>query len=209
MEIGKRPHLHLSPSACSALPKDLYCPAIFMRHTFLISFSFLLLLLPIFSVRAEDGVAIEQPVYVIDMQKAVAQSVMGKAAKSTVEAEIKKREAGLQAANAEIVKLKGDLGKQAALLSPEALAVKRDALDKKQKDLERKLQDMREELSKINNRELGKIVREIDVVVKDLAKKNNYKMIIERDPRLVTYINPDYDITEQVIEALDSRKMGM
>ena len=156
-------------------------------------------------VYAEDAV---EPIYVVDMQRVISESVMGKAAKNTLEAEIKKREGQLQKLSGDLKALKGDLEKQAALLSPEALKEKRESLEKKEREFQRTFQDQREEIGKKNNEEIGKVVKQIDLVVQEIAKERGYRFIMERDSRVVIYADKRLDLTDEVVEALDSKKVG-
>jgi outer membrane protein len=149
----------------------------------------------------------EGTIYFIDVQKVIDGSIVGKAARNNVEGEIKKSEARLMQVRQEVEKLKADLEKQASVLSKDALDEKREVLDKKGRDFQRAVQDQREELSRKNDVEMQKVLGEVQKVIAEMAAKEKYPLIIERDPRMVLYSAEKYDLTDQVIKALDTKKI--
>src|SRR5690606_38583145 len=116
---------------------------------------------------SEEGGATKR-ISVIDVQRVIDESVIGKAARSNGEVEAKKREAELQASRAELLKLRDDLAKQASLLSPSAIEEKRELLRRKERELALAAQDGKEEVLRANGRELGKVVQEIRKVVNEI-----------------------------------------
>jgi len=162
------------------------------------------------ALRAENSsAASDTQVYVVDMQRVIDDSIIGKAAKSNMDQEFKKGELKLKELKDEYEHLKDDSDKQASLLSAQALQDKHDALEKKGKELERAVQDKKDELARKNNGEIEKIVKQIDKVVNEMATKNKYKFIIEKDSRLVLYVDDKYDLTPKVIEELNQRKINL
>jgi len=151
---------------------------------------------------AEDG---QDPrsIYVVDMQRAIDESEMGKAAKLRVDSEIKKEETSLQKLRTDIDRLKSDLMKQSSLLSPEAASEKKVQIEGKVAELKTSFEQKKESLARKNAAEIEKIVREIDKVVQDLARKNSYGFVIEKDTRYVLFVKDKYDLTPEVIEALN------
>lgn len=150
-----------------------------------------------------------QEIYVVDVPRVLQDSIAGKALRKTLETETKKREAKLQKDKVDIQKLREDVSKQSSVLSSEALADKQRSLEKREKDFARRLQDEREELGKYNGELLGKLVKEIDAVIKKIAADNGYPLVLERDQRIVLYVADRFDITPQVIEELNERKVGL
>jgi outer membrane protein len=148
-------------------------------------------------------------IFLVDMQRIINESILGKAARNNLEAEAKKRQASLGGAKAELDKMKTDLEKQASVLSAAALDERRAALEKKAREFERAVHDQREELSRKNGAEIEKLVKQINSVVRELAEKGNYKFVMEKDARVVLYADSSLDITDQVLKILDSRKVGL
>ncbi len=158
----------------------------------------------------QPSTAQERTTYaVVDTQKVINDSIIGKAARSNLEGQIKKGQAKLSQLKADFEKQRTDLEKQSSILSGQALEEKREALAKKQVDLQRTVQDLQEDLARRNEAEIGKVVEQISVIVKDLAKAKGYTFVFERDRQLVVYSSGRIDITPEVVEALDKKKLAL
>jgi len=144
-------------------------------------------------------------IYLVDMQRVISESSLGIAAKSSLESEAKKKQESLGAQKAELDKLKGELQSQAAVLSQAAVDEKKNALEKRARDFERSIQDNREEMMRKQGAAIEKIVAQAQQIIKDLAAENKYKMIIEKDARVVLYADPKLDVTSQVVKALNNK----
>src|SRR5687767_5186068 len=84
---------------------------------------------------SSPAAADDSPIYVVNLQKILNDSVIGKAARNNLEAEVKKREAQLEKMKAEVEALQQSLRKQSSVLSKEALKSKAQDLEKKQQQL--------------------------------------------------------------------------
>jgi outer membrane protein len=154
------------------------------------------------TVKAEDAI------HLVDIQKVISESIVGKAAKNDMEVELKKREGQLTKLQNDLKAMKEELDKQASVLSKDALKAKQEAFMKKQSDFQKTFAENREALGKKNNESISKIVKEIDAIVSEMAKENNYKLVLEKDQRLVIYSNGENDITEEVTKRLNAKKVG-
>lgn len=148
-------------------------------------------------------------VWVVDMQRVMNTSVAGKAARNTLEADAKKAELALEAQRSEVLRIREQLEKQAALLSRQAIQEKRETLAEKERDLARALSDQREELLRKNQAQIGKVVEAAREVVAELAARDGKKLIIEKDARAVLFVNEHYDLTDEVVAALDRKKIAL
>lgn len=156
-----------------------------------------------------EPASVQDPIYVVDMQRVFSESIIGKAATNNLQEDVKKKQVVLEKQRLELEKLKGDLEKQASLLSKDALRKKEQQLYQKERDFERSLNDQREELALRNKDAMEKVLLQINKVMKDLADKNDYKIIMEKDLRVVVYANKKYDISDEVIKQLDNEHMGL
>lgn len=153
--------------------------------------------------------AMAQTIAVVDTQRIVNESIVGKAARNNLEVEIKKGQAKLAQLKGDFEKQKSDLEKQAAILSGAALEAKREALSKKQVDLQRAYQDTQEQLARDNEREISKVVKQISTVVEELAKDRGYDFVFERDRQAVVFYSEKVDITAEVVQLLDKQKVAL
>jgi len=158
---------------------------------------------------AEVSSAETPTVYVVDMQKIINDSLVGKGARANLEADYKKREVLLERKQQELRKLQEDIQKQSGLLSSAALEEKRQVLARTERDFSRLVQDQRAEAAKKGDAEMGRVVKEIDGVVNELGSKGSYPFIIERDPRVVVFASSRIDLTAEIIKILNERKIGL
>ena len=155
-----------------------------------------------------EGQLTKEPFYVVDMQRVLDDSIVGKAARNNMKEEVKKREAKLNVTRAELTKMNEDIEKQSALLSQDALRDKRALLERKARDFERDVQEQREELGRKNEEEIGKIVGDAQAALAKIAADDKLPFVLERGDGFVVYSNDKYDLTSRVIKALDSKSLG-
>jgi outer membrane protein len=146
---------------------------------------------------------------VVDVQKVVNETIIGKAARSNLEREMQKAKVKLSNMQAEFEKQKADLEKQSAILSGTALEERREALGRKQREVQRTYQDVQEQLAGTNDKEIKKVVDQISGVVNELADERDYQFVFEKDRQAVVYGSPRIDITQEVIKILDKKKVDL
>lgn len=146
---------------------------------------------------------------VVDVQRVVNESIIGKAAKKNVELVVSESKVKLAALQSDFQRRTSELEKQASILSKAALEERREALSKQQKDLQRKYQDLQEEIARRNSEELSKVVSQITDAVEQLAKERSYIAVFEKDKRVVVYTSPRVDVTDTIIKSLDSKKIAL
>lgn len=174
-----------------------------LKRPLLITLLYIVALTPVNSYSAV------KPIYVIDIQRVINESVAGKAARRNMEDEARKRQLKLEAFQQERDRMRQELEKQGKLLSREALEQRQEQMAKKDRELERAVQDEREELQKKSGSEVEKIVKDVHLILKELSQKEGYGLVIERDDRIVLFVSQEFDLTEQVIKQLDQRKIGL
>ena len=159
-------------------------------------------------VFAAHSLAWGAEIAVVDVQRVVNESILGKAARNNVDAAVKTGTVKLETMKKEMQSLQEGLAKQSSVLSGTALQEKQDSLQKKQRALEEAYQDQQKTLARKNEQEIGKVVSKVDTVVKQLAKEGGYAFVLEKDPRVVVYAGPEIDITKKVIAVLDEEEAG-
>jgi outer membrane protein len=142
-------------------------------------------------------------IVVVDVQRAINESIRGKAARKNVEAEVKKGEVRLKELNDELASLSKELETQSSLLSGQAKNERELNLKKKQRELSLAVQERQDAIAQKNEKEIGDVVAEVDSVVKKIAKEQNIQFIFENDPSFVVFHQPRIDITDTVIEQMN------
>lgn len=154
-------------------------------------------------------IAQAQKIVIIDTQRVITESIIGKAAKNNLEVEIKKGQAKVAALKADFERQRSDLEKQSAILSGSALESRREELERKQVEFQRVFQDIQEKLTRSNDAEISKVVSQINELVKALAQEKEYQFVFERDRKSVLFSSERIDITDEVVKSLDKKRVAL
>lgn len=160
-------------------------------------------------VLSSTTIAQAQKIVVIDTQRVITESIIGKAAKNNLEVEIKKGQAKVAALKADFERQRSDLEKQSAILSGSALESRREELERKQVEFQRIFQDIQEKLGRSNDAEISKVVSQINELVKALAQEKEYQFVFERDRKSVLFSSERIDITDEVVKNLDKKRVAL
>lgn len=160
---------------------------------------FIIFVLP-FSSLAADTVKFGS----IDLQKALNESEPGKKAKSDLEALIKSKESIINEKSKAVEKLRGELEKQASVLSAEARKAREDELEKLLREYQRTVQDSQTEVKKKEGELTEAIIKELREIVEKIGEEEGYTLITEKG--LVLYSNKGIDLTDTLIKRYNESK---
>jgi outer membrane protein len=107
----------------------------------------------------------------------------------------------------EIEKLRDDLEKKGALLTPDARREKQDQFERKRRDAARMADDFQKELEKKEQGLLQKVLQDVSGIIDRVGKEKGYYMIVEKRGAGVIYASNEADITEEIIRVYD-REVG-
>jgi outer membrane protein len=98
-----------------------------------------------------------------------------------------------------------DFDKKSLVLSDEARAKKQQEIDaEKTKYMELREKNLQELAKK--DRELSQpMIKKLNTVIADIAKKDSYTMILHKNDQNLVWATPDTDITDEVIKALEKK----
>jgi outer membrane protein len=139
----------------------------------------------------------------IDIQRAISESQAGKRAKERFQAQVKKVEADLLKEKTEIERLKADLDKKGPLLKEEERRNLEADLQRRYVSYQRGMQDQQQELRQKEGEMTGDILKELEKIVNEVGKADQFTLILERSQ--ILYSDQAIDITNRVIEAYNSR----
>lgn len=150
--------------------------------------------------------AAEVKIGYIDMQKAIQETAAGKKAKKELEDEFNKKKKDLDKKEADIKKMHEDFEKR-------SMAMNEDARVKKQQEIRGEMAKYQESAAKAQmeiqkkERDLTKpIVDKLRTIIDDIAKKEDFTVILEKAENSVMWAKKDIDLTERVIKAYDGSK---
>ncbi|OGW45133.1 MAG: hypothetical protein A2Y66_04865 [Nitrospirae bacterium RBG_13_41_22] len=140
----------------------------------------------------------------VDLQKALDESETGKKAKSDLESLRASKQSLIDEKGKAVDKMKGDIEKQASVLSAEARKTKEDELEKVVREYQRIVQDSQAELKKKEADLTNTIIREIVEIIEKIGTEEGYTFIIEKGT--VPYSNKSIDITDTIIKKHNESK---
>ena len=139
----------------------------------------------------------------IDIQKAIVESQAGRKAKENFQTHVKKAEGDLLKEKQEIERLKSDYDKKTPLLKDEERWNLEKEMERRYVAYQRNMQDSQNELRQRESEMTNLILRDLEKVVGEVGKKENFTLILERSQ--VLYSDQGIDITAKVIELYNSR----
>lgn len=148
----------------------------------------------------------ETKIAYVDLQKALNLSKSGAQAKSDISSLVKKYEDEFKSMQANLMQKKGELEKQAALLSDSARTEKEREYQKEVTDLQRFQKDVKDELQQKDGAHTKRILNELFDVLQKIGKDKGYTMILEKNEGAVIFADENIDLTDELIKAYDASK---
>ena len=142
----------------------------------------------------------------VDLRVALNDSDAGKKAKVELESLIKTKQAAIDERGKSIEKLKGEMEKQASVLSGEARKSKEEEIERLVRDYQRLVQDSQNDVKKKESELTGSILKELKDVVDKIGQDEGYSLILENVEGIIIYSRKDLDITDKVIKTFNDVK---
>jgi outer membrane protein len=139
----------------------------------------------------------------IDVQRVLARSAAGVAAREQLEREKATMQKEMDGKRVELEKLREELEKKGALLTPDARREKQDQFERKRRDAARLADDFQKELEKTEQGLLQKVLKEVSGVIERVGKDKGYYMIVEKRGAGVIYAAAEADLTDEIIRVYD------
>jgi outer membrane protein len=152
------------------------------------------------ALQAQTGVV---RVGFVDLQRVLARSSAGVAAREQLEREKAAMQKQVDGHRGELEKLKDELEKKGQLLSADARREKQEALERKVRDVRRLVDDLQKDLQKKEETLLAKVLQDVSNVVQKVGKDKGFGLILERRGAAVVYASAEADLTDEIIRAYD------
>lgn len=150
---------------------------------------------------AGNALASETKIGVINMQKVLADSDAGKKAQQELEKRMKELQATFKKDENALLALQKEIEKKSSAWSDQMKQEKSIEFQKKRRDLGSKQEDANLELKQLREKHLAPILKKLEQVVSDEAKKGNYTIVLPNNA--VLYKAKEVDLTSQVTQALN------
>lgn len=139
----------------------------------------------------------------IDVQRVLARSVAGVAAREQLEREKAGMQKEMDGKRQELEKLRDELEKRGPLMTADARREKQETFERRRRDAARLADDFQKELEKKEQALLQKVLQEVSTVIERIGKERGYYLIVEKRGAVVLYAAAEADLTEEVIRAYD------
>ncbi len=169
------------------------------------AFRFALVLLALALVTGNARAAEGTKIGVVDLQRCLAESKVGKRYKAEFSAKADAVDADLKKKETHLKELREVLEKQGLVLSQSAKAEKEKEYRQKLDAFKEQLRASQQTLQKQDQELTARIFRDLQAVVKEIGEAGGYGLIVERQEGGVLFVPKDADITEEVIRRYDQK----
>jgi len=146
-----------------------------------------------------------QRIAYIDVQRVLARSAAGVAAREALERDKGTMQREMDGKRVELEKLREELEKKGALLTPEARRDKQDQFERKRRDAARLADDFQKELERKEALLLQKVLQDVSGIIERIGKEKGYYLVVEKRGAGVIYAAPEADLTDEIIRAFDKQ----
>jgi len=144
-----------------------------------------------------------QRIAYIDVQRVLARSAAGVAAREQLEREKATMQKEMDGKRTELEKLRDELEKKGALLTADARRDKQEQFERKRRDAARLADDFQKELEKREAALLQKVLQDVSGIIERVGKEKNYYLIVEKRGAGVVYAATEADLTDEIIRVYD------
>ena len=141
----------------------------------------------------------------INLQRLVNESEMGKAARKEIEKLRKDKEEALTLKLKEINELKEFIDKKGNEMDPLEKRDKTGKLKRLNTDYQKFVNDAKEDILKEDREVVSIILKKADGILKKVAKRKKFAIIL-KDPNAIGYLDPEVDITDEVLKELNKEQ---
>lgn len=139
----------------------------------------------------------------VDIQRVLARSSAGMAAREQLEKEKAAMQKQVDAQRVDLEKLRDELEKKGQLLSADTRREKQEQLERKVRDARRLVDDLQNTLQKKEEAMLAKVLQDVSGLIQKIGKDKGYTLVLERQRSSVLYASADADLTDEIIHAYD------
>jgi outer membrane protein len=153
-------------------------------------------------VLAQGADAVELKVGYVNAVKVIEEAPQGEAALKKLEAEFGPRDKKLVAMQAKVKKLEDELDKNGLLMKDAQRRAKELEIVGLKRDVRRATQEFREDYNLRRNEELAALQKIVYKVIVDIAKQENYDLILHEG---TIYASKRVDLTDKVLKKLGKK----
>lgn len=136
----------------------------------------------------------------VDLQKAIQETSTGKKAKKDLEGEFNKKKKELEKKEADLKKMSEDFEKKSMVLSDELKMQKQNELQQEMLKYRELVGKSQMEIQKRERELTMPIVEKLHEIIGEIAKKDGYQFVLEKNEQSVLYADKQADLTDRVLK---------
>jgi outer membrane protein len=141
---------------------------------------------------------------IVDLQKTLDKTKLGKKKAGELEAEKSKKQKQLDKKKAELDAAVEDFKKQRPVLKPEAARARQAELEEKAYKYQEEFMQFQQELMVKEREATRDIFKAASKIIESVAKRDGYTIIIEKNEGAVLWADSAFDITDEINKRLDA-----
>lgn len=142
----------------------------------------------------------------VDLQRALNESSAGKKAKEDFRGQVDKLETQLKGKKDELDRLKSELETKGTVMADGQRKKLETEFEQKRLDLKRRFEDSQAELQKKDQELTGKIIQDLQGIIKEVGDRDGYTLILELGSSPVLYFKKSSDITDDVLAVYNQKR---
>ncbi len=142
---------------------------------------------------------------VVDFQRCLNESKMGKKYKTEFSAKAEQAQGDLEKKEAALKELRQTLEKQGLVLSPAARADKEKEYREKVDSFKEQFKASQQALQKQDQELTSRIMKELQVIIREMGEAGGYSVVLEKQEGGVIYAAKEVDLTDEVIRRYDQK----
>ncbi len=144
----------------------------------------------------------EKPLAVVDSQRIAEEYEAARDAQEQYQKFLRELELDVEDREKILTAMAEEIDSQKMLLGADALATKMQAFEQKRAEYFQFRETIDQRAEAEYKAKISPILDQIKLIVERIGKEENYGLIVDSAALAVLYINPDYDLTNQVLAAL-------
>lgn len=144
-----------------------------------------------------------QKIGFIDVQRVLARSQAGVAAREQLEREKAAMQKEMDTRRVDMEKLREDIEKKGPLMTAEVRREKTEQFERKRRDAARLADDFQKDLEKKEAALLQRVLSDLASIIERVGKQKGYWLVVERSRGGVLYATSEADLTDEIIRAYD------
>ena len=149
------------------------------------------------------GTAVAVKIGYVDLQRTLNETGSGKKAKAKLESDKKKKQGELDKKQKELQAFAAELEKQRVVLKPDVLRQREKELQEKYVKLQERYFQLQQDLAKQEALLVREIFGKAGPVIQEIAKRDGYTIILEKNEGAVLWGAPTLDLTAEVNKKLN------